>query len=261
MASVAHINVTPVKGTRLSTTPRASIGPDGIAGNREFFFVDSTGSPISCSDRGVMMQVLAEHDPSTDLLRLEFPDGSVVEGPAGELGESLETAMSGRALEVSLVVGDFDEPMSRLIGQPVRLVRVVAGNHGNDVHPITLVSLASVEELGRRGGHDGPLDPRRFRMNLELEGCTPFEEDTWSGATLRIGGSVVRVLGQVPRCRATTLGPDTGEKDWDTLKQIASFRTLIRPPDRGIPFGMYAEVLAPGEIAVGDRVVVPMHKP
>jgi uncharacterized protein len=255
-ASVTRINVTPVKGTRLISSPRATVGPTGLEGNRTFFFVDASNSTVSCSDRGPMLTVSAAHDRAGERLRLEFPDGHIAEGPADDLGEHTTVDMYGRDVAVSFVLGPFDEPMSALVGQPVRLARADLGEHGNDVCPITIVSLASVEELGRRGGHDGPLDPRRFRMNLELDGCEPFEEDTWSGATVHVGTSALRVLGQVPRCRAVTLSPVSGEKDWDTLSQIVRFRTLIPPPDRGIPFGMYAEVVQAGEIEVGDQVEI-----
>ncbi len=62
-----------------------------------------------------------------------------------------------------------------------------------------------------------------------------------------------RVLGQVPRCVATTRDPATGDKDFDTLKHIAAYRPLMAEP-RGVPFGMYAEVEVPGRIALGDLV-------
>jgi hypothetical protein len=118
--------------------------------------------------------------------------------------------------------------------------------------PLTIVSLASVEELGGRGGYEGELDPMRFRCNLELEGATPFEEETWDGQRVRIGGAVVRIAGQIPRCAVTTHDPTTGLRDWNTLKQIASFRPLMAT--RQVPFGVYATVDEPGRVAVGDQV-------
>jgi len=133
-------------------------------------------------------------------------------------------------------------------------VRADRETDGVDVEPLTLVSLASVRDLARRGGR-AELDAAHFRMNLELEGTTPYEEDGWEGARLRIGGATLSILGQVPRCVVTTQSPATGEKDWDTLTQIAKYRPRIHG-DGGLPFGMYAAVLAPGEIAVGDEVVL-----
>jgi hypothetical protein len=48
----------------------------------------------------------------------------------------------------------------------------------------------------------------------------------------------------------TTQDPDTGVHDWNTLKQIAALRGPMR--DRsGVPFGMYAIVVAPATVPVG----------
>jgi len=111
-----------------------------------------------------------------------------------------------------------------------------------------------VHELGTRGGHEGPLDPRRFRMSFELAGCAPFEEDTWADREVTLGDVVVvRVAGQVPRCRVTNQDPLTGARDWNTLTQIARQRERI-PGDGGLPFGVYARVITPGRVRVGDPV-------
>jgi uncharacterized protein YcbX len=56
----------------------------------------------------------------------------------------------------------------------------------------------------------------------------------------------------VPRCRITTLHPDKGMKDFDTLKAIASYRGVDQ--EDGINFGVYAAVVQPGKIRVGDTV-------
>ena len=68
-----------------------------------------------------------------------------------------------------------------------------------------------------------------------------------------IGAAAVRVLGQIPRCVVTTMDPDTGDKDFNTLTQLA--RTRQRIGGRGgLPFGMYAEVVEPERVTVGDPV-------
>jgi uncharacterized protein YcbX len=91
-------------------------------------------------------------------------------------------------------------------------------------------------------------------MNLELADTAPYEEDGWEGRAVRVGEAVIRVLGQVPRCVATTRDPGSGTRDFDTLRHIAAYRPLMTAP-RGVPFGMYAEVERPGRVAVGDTVV------
>jgi len=89
-------------------------------------------------------------------------------------------------------------------------------------------------------------------MLVELAGCEPHEEDTWGGLPVRLGQALVEVGGPIPRCVVTTLDPDEGVKDFDTLKAIAAYRGVTH--DRDINFGVYANVLEPGTITVGDRV-------
>jgi len=51
----------------------------------------------------------------------------------------------------------------------------------------------------------------------------------------------------------TTLGPDTGAKDFGTLTQIARYRPRIGGRG-GLPFGMYAEIVEAGRVRIGDPV-------
>jgi uncharacterized protein YcbX len=254
MPVLERISVTPVKGTALRHLPAATLTAAGIAGNRRFHLIDDVGRLRSGDSHGRLVQVRTEVDEGTGWLRCRFPDGSVAEGPTDDTQEAVRTDFYGRLVEGAVLGGPFGAAFSAFLETPVRLVRIDRDGDGPDVHHLSLVSFASVAELGRRGGHEGELDARRFRMNLELGGMQPHEEDTWDGREVRIGDAVITVFGQVPRCRFTTLSPDTGEKDFDTLREIVRYRPFIEADGRGIPFGMYAEVVAPGKVAVGDAV-------
>ena len=89
-------------------------------------------------------------------------------------------------------------------------------------------------------------------MLLTLEGCEPHEEDTWEGCRFRVGSAVIRVIGKVPRCVVTTRDPDTGIRDFDSLKEIKAYRGLR--DGKAIDFGVYADVEEPGVIHVGDSL-------
>jgi uncharacterized protein YcbX len=89
-------------------------------------------------------------------------------------------------------------------------------------------------------------------MLIELDGCTPHQEDSWSGKRVRLGDAIVRVGSLVPRCVITTLDPDTGRPDFPTLDVRATYRTR----DREVVFGVYGSVARPGTIRVGDPVTV-----
>jgi uncharacterized protein len=251
MPTVARLNVTPVKGTRLQHPAAADLTPLGIVGNRRFHFVDAAGGLASCTDVGALMQLVSDWDPGARTVGIGFPDGTRVAQVVKPDGAHV-TDFDGKPVAARFVPGPIDEAVSTFAGRPLRLVIADQEGDGPDVHRLSLTSLASVEDLGARHGRPD-LDPRRFRMNLELDGLAAFEEETWDGALVRVGEAVIRVLGQVPRCVATTRDPRTGAKDFDTLKHIAAYRPLMTPV-RAVPFGMYAEVERPGRVTVGDLV-------
>lgn len=255
MPTLAAINVTPIKGTALQQTGRVALEDAGIAGNRRFHLIDERGRLFSGSSFGPLVQVVASHDPIAGVLTCRFPDGSTVEAPDDSLGLPHETDFYGRPVAGHGLNGPLDQAFSSFIGRPVSVIRTDRDGDGPDVLPLTVISHASVADLGRRGGFEGDLDPLRFRINLELDGCAPFEEDGWDGMLVQVGTAVIRIRGQIPRCVVTTQDPRTGLRDWNTLKQIAAFRPLMG--DRtGIPFGVYATVEKPGEAALGDEVAL-----
>jgi uncharacterized protein len=250
--TLIRLSVTPVKALRLSHPAEADLSAAGIVADRRFYLIDEAGGLFDASDHGGLQRIVPRYDLTTERLRLSFPDGSAVEGPVDRLGGPVATDFFGRVVEGRLVDGGFAEALSRALGRPIRLARVMRDGDGQDVRPLTIVSSASVRDIGSRG--DRPeLDARRFRMNLEIDGCAPYEEDSWDGGLVRVGEATIRVRGQVPRCVITTLAPDTGEKDFTTLNLIARHRPRIEGR-RGLPFGMYAEVVEAGRVRVGDAV-------
>lgn len=254
MPTLARIAVTPVKSLALSHPERASLERDGLPADRLFFLVDARGRPFTGAEHGPLVRIRPIYDAPADRLELRFPDGAVVGGVAGLTGDPIVCDFYGRPVSAHLVEGPWNDALSRSVGAPIRLARCDRAGDGVDVHHVTLVSRASVDEVARRGDHvGGALDARRFRMNLELDGCAPHEEDGWDGSLVRIGAAVLRLYGQVPRCVVTTQSPQTGLKDFDTLKTIAGYRRSEGGRPR-LPFGMYAEVERPGTIATGDEV-------
>lgn len=250
MASVSRLSVTPVKGLALHHPDSIRVERDGVPGNREFFLVDARGSLFNAAKHGPIMRIRGEYDANGDRLALHFPDGRVVEDRV-RLGEAAPTNFWGRRVDGRFVDGPFGEALSSSIGRPVRLVRADDRGGAFDVQVVTLLSEASVAELARQADADG-LDGRRFRMLLELAGCEPHEEDTWAGRRFDVGSATIRVGGPVPRCVITTKDPDTGERDFDSLREIKRYRGA---GGKSVDFGVYAEVERPGTISVGDELV------
>jgi hypothetical protein len=252
MPTVARLNVTPVKSTRLHHPARIRLERYGAMGNREFFFVDGEGRRFGGDAKAPLLPVRAEFDAEGDRLRFRLPDGLEVEGSAAATGRPLTVDFYGRPVEVHVVEGDWNQAISRYAGREVWLARQDHAGDANDERPVTIVSLASVEELSRQGGRDTPVDPGRFRMLIEVDGCVPHEEDSWAGRSVRIGTAEIRVGEPVPRCVITTLDPNTGVRDFPTLSVIKRYRGMSTEGD--LEFGVYGDVLQAGTIAVGDDI-------
>jgi uncharacterized protein YcbX len=250
--TLTRLSVTPVKALRLSHPAESELTEGGIPADRRFYLIDETDGLVDASDHPTLLRIVPDYDPAAERLRLSFPDGSVVEDATDGLAGKVTTDFFGRMVDGHVVEGAFEAALSAFAGRPLRLARVTRDGDGQDVHPLTLVSSESIHDLGRRGDRSD-LDPRRFRMNLEIEGCEPYEEDSWEGELVRVGEVTIRLRGQIPRCVVTTLGPDTGEKDFGTLTHIARYRPRIGGRG-GLPFGMYAVVVRAGRVRVGDPV-------
>jgi uncharacterized protein YcbX len=258
--SVERISIAPVKGLALVHPDEVTLERSGVAENRRFHIVDAGGRRYNQLRNGALVQIRPDYDPRAERLTLRFPDGSVAEGEV-VLGDDVTTDFYGRPVAGRLVHGPWSEALSAWAGTPLRLVQSPPGaavDRGRG--HVSLISRASLEELGRHAGTDH-VDGRRFRMLFELAGCEAHKEDGWVKRHVRIGDALVRLRGDVGRCAITTQNPDTGAPDLDTLRTISTYRgfTANETGQRHLPFGVYGEVVEPGRVALGDsaRVVEP----
>jgi uncharacterized protein YcbX len=258
MPIVSRISIAPVKGLGLVHPDAVVLERHGVRENRRFHVVDADGRRFNQLRNGRLVQIRPDYDADTDRLTLQFPDGSVADGKVS-LGADVTTDFYGRPVVGRYAEGPWDEALSRWADRPLRLVQSPPGDAVDRGRGhVSLISTASLAELGREGAQDEPVDGRRFRMLFELEGCAPHEEDGWVKRHLRIGDAVVRIRGDVGRCAITTQNPETGEPDFDTLRTISGYRpfTENEAGRRHVPFGVYGEVSEPGNVAIGDRVEV-----
>jgi uncharacterized protein YcbX len=250
--AVSALSVAPVKGLALVHPDEVFLGPEGVADNRRFHVVDADGRRYGLLRDGSLALVSATFDAELDRLELLFPDGESVAGIVDE-GEPISTDFYGREVPGRVVEGPWAPALSEYAGRPLRLVRPNAAGAGVDRErgTITMLSDASLEELARRGGVD-EVDGRRFRMLIQVGGCRAHEEDEWLGRRVRVGDAIVALHEQVARCAITTQNPETGRRDFDTLRTIKEYRGLR--DGEGIDFGVFGEVVEPGAVRVGDPV-------
>jgi uncharacterized protein YcbX len=248
--TVARLSTTPVKSLLLHHPDEILLEPFGVAADRRFYLIREDGRLLAGLHHGPLALARADWDAGPDRLSLTFPGGEVVADDV-RLGEAVLTGFWGHRVEGRVVDGPWAGALSQFAGKQVRLVKADAPAGAVDVEPVTLVSSESIAELAGQAGLDS-VDGRRFRMLLEIEGCAPHEEDTWRGRHIRLGEAVLEIGGPVPRCATTTRDPSTGERDFDTLREIAAYRG--KRDGKKIDFGVYASVLHPGRVRVGDLV-------
>jgi uncharacterized protein len=249
MATVARFNVSPVKSTSLQHPTAIELREGGVAGDHRFMVLEADGSRLSGAAKAPFVGIRSEYDAASEWLRLSLPDGSELEAETVAGREPRQVTLFDRDVTARPVGGPFAAGLSAYAGRELRFVRVDEPEYAGGVHRVSFLAIASVADLARRGGRT-TLDPRRFRMLVEVEGCAPYEEDTWRGRRVRVGEAVVRVGNGVPRCVLTTMDPDSGRPDFPTLEVLAGYRR------RGteLPLGVYGDVERPGTVRVGDAV-------
>ena len=157
------------------------------------------------------------------------------------------TFYDGRPVAGHVVLGPFADALSEHAGRPVQLVARAEDERGGDDHPVTLMSRASLAALG--AALDGAVDPRRFRMTIEIDGVGAWEEHGWAGREVRAGEAVLRVAAPTARCAVTTRDPESGRTDAPVLRALAQLRGKS-----DVTFGVWCDVVAPGAVRVGDPV-------
>ena len=111
---------------------------------------------------------------------------------------------------------------------------------------VSIINLASVKALAETIG--AAIDPLRFRGNLYVTGWPAWHELDWVGREIAIGADArLRIVKRIVRCAATNVDPATGVRNLDIP---GALQRTCGHADCGI----YAEVVAPGEIGVGDRI-------
>ncbi len=224
LGTLARIVRYPVKSMRGEFITSAELTPVGLAGDRPYAFESEAAPPgmlrVSGHERRELLRFAARQ---TGL-------GVLVVTPAGE----------------ELAVEDPDL-LAALPGfSPTRLTRSAMPQ--TDCRPVSLISLQTINQLGRELGTE--LDLRRFRANLYLDLAEPFAEDLLVGHTLQIGSTArLHILERDPRCRFITLDPDTAEP-MPQLMALLHRRYQSRA-------GVYARVQSPGSVAMGDTLTAP----
>lgn len=128
---------------------------------------------------------------------------------------------------------------------PVRLIESAVPQTDTRAPYLSILSLDSLSALEHRLGQPIGLD--RWRGNLWIKGLPTLAERDLVGGEISLGGARLRVIEPIERCPAVEVSTGTGQRDSDML---AALRDWCGAPD----FGIFAEVISGGPIALGDAI-------
>ena len=189
-----------------------------------------------------LAELTTRFDAEADVLTIER-DGRTV------LRESLADA-AGRRRAAAF----FDEFLAGIAEGGLRIVEAPGHsfadarrkpNATTDQY-VSLINLASIAALEHSLG--AAVAPLRFRANVYFEGAPAWSELDWLEREIAVGGARLRIASAITRCAATQVNPATAERDLD----------IVRALQRGFGhnlMGVYGEVVADGEIAIGDPLI------
>ena len=235
IATVIEIFIYPIKSMAGLSVQEAYVGLDGILGDRQYSFVRSDQASHNSfpwmtgrqSARMLLYKPRFTEPPAPDRpeprVEVHTPEGAVHDPGDPALCEELTTKM----------------------GHSVFLLK--SGRGLFDCQHLSVCSLASVRELSVEAGCT--IDRRQFRANVYIEPIAgrAFEEETWPRSLLQIGDeTLIGATKRDTRCMMVNLDPESGSQNPRVLKTIAQGHQGKT--------GIYANVVRPGPIRVGDPI-------
>jgi uncharacterized protein YcbX len=273
----------PVKSMAGERMQRANVSARGIYGDRGWAIRDERAGEIRNARKlPALLHCTAVYlrEPNADdapPAQITLPNGTTFRSDSAEAGEKLSELL-GRSVsiwpiqppterdflkraapdnpdmtaELREVFGRLEnEPLPDLSTLPPQILEFTSP-FGTffDAFPFNVLTTASLNAMTSRNPA-ADFDSRRFRPNVLVEtksGIEGLVEAEWSGRTLRIGATRIKIEMPTVRCVIPTLDQPGVKKDPSVL------RTIVR--DAAQNLGAYATISAGGTIAIGDEVAL-----
>nr|WP_052438399.1 MOSC N-terminal beta barrel domain-containing protein [Streptacidiphilus jiangxiensis] len=269
--TVAALCRYPVKSMLGESLTHVAVDEGGLEGDRRWAVLDAgTGRIASAKQPRLWRELLTCQASTADgaTVHVRLPDRARL--PAGD--PTLDALLSA-ALGRTVSLADTAPPGATLErSRPEQVLRdgvtadveadmVAFGSAAPpgsffDFAPVHLVTTATLERIAALSPR-GSAEIARYRPNIVLDtSAAAFAEHDWAGQDLRIGPDLVlRVIASTPRCAVPTLAHGPLPPDPDALRVPATHNRVPalpgRPPEPCV--GVYAQVVQPGGIRIGDR--------
>ncbi len=251
MPKIRSIYRYPIKGLSPEPLERAALAPGQTIPGDRLYAIENGPSGFDPVKRPYLSKqhfLMLMKNERLAGLRTEFDDKThtlTITSPSSELIRAdLRTAEGRAAIERFFADYCADE-----LRGPPRILHA-DGHSFSDVarKVVSIINLASVAAVETMVG--APVNPLRFRGNVYVEGWKAWSELDQVGKELAIGRNArLKVVKRIVRCAATNVDPGTGIRDLEIPK------ALMHHLGHG-DCGIYAEVVAGGEIAAGNAIEI-----
>ena len=254
IARISEIYRYPVKGLSPERLEHVRLEPgQPLPADRKYAIENGPSgfdpaAPAHVSKTKFLMLMFNERLAALDTRYDDATDTLIIHGEGRELARGELSTKQGR-LAIEAFFRRFMP--AELRGAPK--VLQADGHSFSNVAPkvISIINLASVADLETVVGV--PLDPLRFRGNIYVDGWPAWHEFDLVGQEIAIGNARLQVVKRILRCAATDVEPGTGVRD---LNIPAALMRTYGHADCGI----YAQVVAGGDIAAGNEIVIPAER-
>jgi uncharacterized protein YcbX len=255
--------VYPVKSLRGIELQHSAISQQGLAHDRQWMLVMPNGRFVT--QRQVPHMALINTAISGQNLILSQAGKGSVEIPMEQTSGEI---FDGTVWRDSVEVQEASEAASHWLTetlkapQPLKLVRMKPDyqrqhcnperfgrehhTHFADAAPFLIANQASLDALNQHLESKGrdPVDIRRFRPNIVIEGLPAFSEHNLT--EIELGGVKFKLVDHCERCTITTINPDTAAKDpnQETYKYLAEINAMPDNP-KAPAFGVNATLISP----------------
>ena len=256
-----------------STVASIDLSPLGIVGDRHWAIRDLDNGGIRGAKKiGELMQFTAEQQGGH--VAITCPNGDITSSSHSDVNEKLSHAL-GRNVALESLPADNNlehfrrgpgtssdpitelrnifgreehEPLPNFAAFPPEVAEFESppGTH-HDCWPLMVMTTSAMTAM-QQALPDSNIDIKRFRPSIVIDSTeTGHPEFTWTGKTAHIGTATVEFLDPCPRCIMITRRIND-----DIPEDRAILRHVVRELDQNV--GVYARVVAPGSVSVGDSL-------
>ena len=260
---IKSLHYYPVKACAGLSVENAELTPRGILNDRLYMFVDQDGYFLTQRDIPKMALIEPQVEKTGLLLKapsMEPVTISKIENdsplivnvwddyyPAIDQGdEAAQWISSYLGINSRLVL--MNKNFARRVDSKYALSETDQVSFA-DGYPFLLISQESLDDLNCR--LENPLPMNRFRPNIVIEGCEPYQEDKMK--RIKVGDVIFDVVKPCIRCVVTTIDQKTLKKSKEPLATLAAYR---KSASGGVQFGQNLIHHSTGIISVDDTVEI-----